>query len=205
MGKHLVETGVEKALVAANTLEQLGRKAADSYNTFAEHAPIPLPRVPLGHECAEEEAAPTKPAQRAAAPRVTTEPTAKATAKAEPIPKVTAKPEPAARKTDKLAAVPAAAKPVEVEKAAKKVAGSKTARAATAAKKARAGKDEGATAAAPKKTRRRAIPGYNTLMKKYRKADLVTMADELGVAHQESDSMKDLAERIVAHAESLKA
>lgn len=67
-GRKVVESGVEKALMAANTLEQAGRRAAHSYNCLAEKAPIPLPKLPFAESCADEVPAPTPETESTAAP-----------------------------------------------------------------------------------------------------------------------------------------
>lgn len=66
-GRKVVESGVERALMAANSLEHAGRKAAHTYNCLAERAPFPLPRIPFGEPCAAEEV-PVKPPVTTAPP-----------------------------------------------------------------------------------------------------------------------------------------
>ncbi|NUN12200.1 MAG: hypothetical protein HUU55_01035 [Myxococcales bacterium] len=58
LGKRATEIGVERLLTAASIVEELSRGAIDRYNRFAEHAPVPLPKVPQGHATESKESRP---------------------------------------------------------------------------------------------------------------------------------------------------
>lgn len=181
VSKKVVEAGVEKALIAANAAEQVGRRAARSYNYVAERAPFPLPRIPLGtNGHSEEVAAPPAPPAQAKAPTGSVVSTAslldkaaakKATAPAKPAP-VPMKPAPAAKAAP--AAKPAPATPA----------------AAAPATKAPAKK-------APAKGGARKLPTYNTMTKKMRKAELQDLCRELGVAVTGDETANQLADEVV--------
>ena len=204
IGKKVVETGVEKALVAANALEQVGRMAAEGYNHLADKAPFPLPHVPFGSSPQDEATSPaSEPVHvpetpKAPEPVVSTESILE-TKPVAPAPKAA---EPVAKKEPKEVAAPSKPKAPKAAKKAKKAPAAKKAAEAKTAEPAEA---EAKPVDKPKRRRRRAIPSFNTLMKKYRKADLHELCEELNLPHEASDSQKDLAQRISDKGEAMKA